>query len=156
MVFVSIAPILLGILHPYKILCLGMTPLAPAIMAVADDSSKVMSWPLNFVAPGQTSPPDASKAEAKLEQDQRYQALKCEVETLPGQVVAVGSFSDASVEPVVRKADRALREVLERDGLQVVPESKSKVVFAQYDAIFSMGKRRGEVWIPLQDGGHPW
>jgi SOUL heme-binding protein len=88
--------------------------------------------------------------------DQRFQALNCEVETLPSQVIAVGSFADASVEPVVRKADRLLRQVLERDGLQVEPDSDSRVTFAQYDAIYSMGKRRGEVWIPLKDGGHPY
>merc|ERR1712087_345249 len=80
------------------------------------------------------------------------------IETLESQVMAVGYFADASMEPVVRMADRKLRECLERDGL--VPEStgdgsEDGVMFAQYDAIFSMGKRRGEVWIPLKDGGHP-
>lgn len=85
-----------------------------------------------------------------------FQMSGCEVETIPSQVVAVGSFTDASVEPVVRKADRQLRSVLQRDGLKVDADSETKVTFAQYDAIFSMGKRRGEVWINLADGGHPW
>ena len=60
------------------------------------------------------------------------------------------------MEPVVRKADRLLREALDRDGLKVETDSKSRVAFAQYDAIYSMGKRRGEVWIELEDGAHPW
>ena len=89
-------------------------------------------------------------------QDNRYQAQNCEVEIIPSQVVAVGSFSDAIVEPVVRKTDRLLREALLRDGLKVEPDSSSRVTFAQYDAVYSMGKRRGEVWVPLQDGGHPY
>ena len=60
------------------------------------------------------------------------------------------------MEPVVRKADRELREYLKRDGLQPSNDSEGLVKFAQYDAIFSMGRRRGEVWIDLEDGGHPW
>ena len=64
--------------------------------------------------------------------------------------------SDASMEPVVRKADRELRELLERDGLAPAENTENMVRFAQYDAIFSMGKRRGEVWIDLSDDGHPF
>lgn len=60
------------------------------------------------------------------------------------------------MEPVVRKADRELREFLTRDGLVPADASDGLVTFAQYDAIFSMGRRRGEVWIDLADDGHPW
>jgi hypothetical protein len=60
---------------------------------------------------------------------------------------------DASMEPVVRKADKELRELLARDGLAPAGDA---LQFAQYDAIFSMGRRRGEVWIDLADDGHPW
>ena len=133
----------------------GLTALTPAIISVLDDSSKVMAWPLSYAAPGQSSPPEVTKALERI-QDKQYQAMGCQVETLPSQVIAVGSFSDACVEPVVRKADRLLREVLQRDGLQAEPNSKSRLMFAQFDAIYSMGKRRGEVWIPLRLGGHPW
>lgn len=63
---------------------------------------------------------------------------------------------DASMEPVVRKADRELRNFLKRDGLVPSEDSDGMVQFAQYDAIFSMGRRRGEVWIDLGDDGHPW
>ena len=132
-----------------------MSALAPAIMTVEDDSTKSMAWPLDFAPPGTTSPPENPKVAEKM-QDNRYVERGCEVELKPSQVIAVGSFSDASMEPVVRKADRLLREALERDGIKAEPDSKSRVTFAQYDAIYSMGKRRGEVWIPLQDGGHPW
>ncbi|CAB9511017.1 soul heme-binding [Seminavis robusta] len=133
----------------------GMTALAPAIMSVEDDSSKSMTWPLEYAPPGQSSPPEVTKAVERAE-DPRFQAMNCQVETFPSQVIAVGSFSDAILEPVVRKADRLLREALDRDGLRVEPGTDSRVTFAQYDAVYSMGKRRGEVWIPLKDGGHPW
>ena len=119
-----------------------------------DESQKTMSWPLAFAAPGQTAPP---AVDAKLA-DKMKQPMwsDCEVKTVPSTVVAVGSFSDASVAPIVRKADKALRESLSRDGISIPESSSSAVKFAQYDAIFSLGKRRGEVWIELEDGGHPW
>ena len=60
------------------------------------------------------------------------------------------------MEPVVRNADRELREFLSRDGLAPSDDSEDLVQFAQYDAIFSMGRRRGEVWVELADDGHPW
>lgn len=68
--------------------------------------------------------------------------------------VAIGSFNDAALEPVVRKCDKELREALKRDGLRC-DESES-VTFAQYDAIYSMGDRRGECWIELNEEGCPW
>jgi len=46
--------------------------------------------------------------------------------------------------------------MLERDGLEALDGSEDQVRFAQYDAIFSMGKRRGEVWIDLAASGHPF
>jgi hypothetical protein len=54
----------------------------------------------------------------------------------------------------VRRADRQLRMALKRDGIFVAPTTP--VMFAQYDAVFSIGQRRGEVWIPLDDDSHPW
>jgi len=134
---------------------IGMNPLSPAIMEVQDEetSDKDMMWPLSFAAPGQDTAPTPKEA---IEKSSDGQWSKCEVVTIPSQVVAVAEFTDASMEPVVRRADRQLRECLKRDGIAVPAKSEDRVMFAQYDAIFSMGKRRGEVWIPLEDGGHPW
>lgn len=130
----------------------GMSPLSPAIMEVPNDTSsdKRMMWPLGYAAPGQET---ASAPEDALAKSQEGTS-SCQVTVLPSRVVAVAEFSDASLEPVVRKADKELRIALERDGLRV-PESTA-VQFAQFDAIHSMGKRRGEVWVDLEDGGHPW
>lgn len=130
----------------------GLNPLAPALMLV-EGNDKIMLWPLRYAAPGESSPKQDSKILSRAEEPEWNSV---EIVTFPERVVAVGSFSDASMEPVVRKADRLLREACERDSLKVDPSSEGEVRFAQYDAIYSMGKRRGEVWIDLADGGHPW
>lgn len=151
----------------------GMNPLAPAIMRVQNSSTsdKTMSWPLAYKPPTDTDKnSEIPIPAAALENAGQGQWRTMKIQKNPSQVVAVGYFADASMEPVVRMADRKLRECLERDGL--VPSSTSGnsgrndaddddeesggVMFAQYDAIFSMGKRRGEVWIELEDNGHPW
>lgn len=131
----------------------GLNPLAPALMTASEDKSKTMLWPLRYANPGETSPTADSKITSKAEAPE-WSAF--EIVTIPERVVAVGSFSDASMEPVVRKADGLLREACSKDGLKVDESSQGQLRFAQYDAIFSMGKRRGEVWINLVDGGHPW
>ena len=132
----------------------GMDPLGPAIMEVetSDVSDKYMMWPLTYAMPGQedVDPPKDAMEKAG---DGQWRTMK--VVNVPGPaVVAVREFTDASMEPVVRKADRELRELLKRDGLVPKDGSEELVRFAQYDAIFSMGQRRGEVWIDL--GEHPW
>lgn len=133
----------------------GVKPLAPALMEVPYDDSaqKTMSWPLGFVAPGSSDLPPVPQS--VLDKSKEPMWSDCEISSVDSTVVAVGSFSDASVAPIVRKADRQLREALSRDGISVPASSSSSVKFAQFDAIFSLGKRRGEVWIEL-DGGHPW
>lgn len=113
-----------------------------------------MSWPLAFAAPGQVSPPAVKQAVLDKVKDPLWSV--CKIETIPSKVVAVGTYADASVPPIVRRADAQLRDVCKRDGLKVAPETENSVKFAQYDAIYSLGKRRGEVWIELEDGGHPW
>jgi len=133
----------------------GMSPLSPALMDIKTDdiSDKYMTWPLTFTSPGESEPPVVKDAVENAGQGQ-WRTMK--VVTTPPTVVAVREFSDASMEPVVRNADRELREMLERDGLEALDGSEDKVRFAQYDAIFSMGKRRGEVWIDLATSGHPF
>ena len=133
----------------------GMSPLSPAMMDVMKDdiSDKFMMWPLTFTQPGDSEPPVPKDAIEKAGEGQ-WRTMR--VADVPPKVVAVREFTDASMEPVVRKADRELRELLERDGLKPSDESENLVRFAQYDAIFSMGRRRGEVWIDLANDGHPF
>ncbi len=133
----------------------GIEPLAPSMMVVPDDDSqKTMSWPLAYAPPGESAP--GSIPQSILDRSKEAIWSDCEIETVGSKVVAVGSFSDATVAPIVRKADKKLRESLKRDGIVPPSGSDSCVQFAQYDAIFSLGKRRGEVWIEIDDDGHPY
>lgn len=47
-----------------------------------------------------------------------------------------------------------LLELLKADGLVPTPESENEYQVAQFDAIFSVGTRRNEVWAVLKE--HPW
>ena len=133
----------------------GMEPLAPSLMVVQDDDSeKTMAWPLAYALPGTETP--GKIPQSILDRSKEAMWSDCEIETVGSKVVAVGSFSDATVAPIVRKADKKLREALKRDGIVPPSGSESFVQFAQYDAIFSLGKRRGEVWIEIDDDGHPY
>lgn len=133
----------------------GIEPLAPSLMVVPnDDSKKSMSWPIVYAAPGESVPQQIPQAILDRSKESLWD--DCEIELVESKVVAVGSFSDASVPPIVRKADKKLRESLKRDGILPPDGSDSFVKFAQYDAIFSLGKRRGEVWIEIDDDGHPY
>lgn len=78
------------------------------------------------------------------------------IQTIPSKVIAVRAFNDVAMGPIVRREDEQLRKILKRDGLMPAKSTQQEVTFAQYDAIFSMGKRRVEVWIELEKGGHPW
>ena len=138
---------------------LGMNPMVPAIMQVNTGTSvttkndvttrKTMMWPLKYALPGETLsiPSDISSLP---ENDDATMVI------VPESVVAIRTFGDAIVEPLVRKVDQQLRASLTRDGLLSERASSSTLTFAQYDAIYSMGERRSEVHIRLEDGAHPW
>ena len=131
----------------------GMNPLSPAIMEVSNSkANKYMNWPLVYQAPGSDAvvvPPQAL--------EKASQSSKLSIETVPERLLAVAIFDDASTEAAVRANGEKLREAMERDGLVAQePEGASFLTFAQYDAVYSMGKRRGEVWITLKDSGNPW
>ena len=126
-------------------------PLSPALIKVFDSASsrqeKTMSWPISFAKPGED---EASIPSTVTDTE------KIKVEKLAGQMMAVIQFDETSTEQAVRKYDSILREYLKRDGLVPI-DGTGKLIFAQYDAIYSLGKRRNEVWIPLDnDGCNPW
>jgi hypothetical protein len=141
----------------------GMDPLAPSICKVwnddyvdeGDGKEKMMMWPLKFALPGEgTDAPPAPPA--AIEKAGSGQWASINVMSQPETIVAIRAFEDAAMGPVVRNADRELRAILKRDGLVAKDGSDQYVVFTQYDAVHSMGKRRSEVWIELKDGGHPF
>jgi SOUL heme-binding protein len=152
-----------------------MNPLSPAIIQVnttnVDNKNmvvKTMTWPIQYALPGETI-----TTLPKLPSD-----APCDVVSIiivPERVVAIRTFNDMIVEPLVRKMDRSLRDCLQRDGLllslsdpgeddidddatndKISQTTTTLLTFAQYDATYSMGERRSEVHIDLQDGTHPW
>mmetsp|Transcript_11918 Transcript_11918/g.22052 ORF Transcript_11918/g.22052 Transcript_11918/m.22052 type:complete len:433 (-) Transcript_11918:55-1353(-) len=139
----------------------GMNPLAPSIMKVYNEDDdkeakdKMMMWPLQYANPGEgsgaPSPPSAAVEKAG---DGQWKSISLASQS--ERTVAVRTFEDAAMGPVVRNADRELRVMLKRDALTPMEGTEEFVVFSQYDAVHSMGKRRSEVWIDLEDGGHPF
>ena len=125
----------------------GLNPLSPAVMTIPSNGKKSMRFPLNFAMPGEDCPPPPKSSEDS--------GGSCTVVSFPERVVAVRTFSGASVEAAVRQTDRELRNLCTTHGLRISEDSRDVLCFAQYDAIFSMGKRRTEVWVDLADN-HPW
>lgn len=124
---------------------------APTVMMISDRHGvreKTMSWPLQYVAPGkslETLPPLPEPTVPRL-------SLK----TVPETVVAVTRFEVAATEPVVRGYTSQLLSDIQRDGLIPSPAAtqSGEVIVGQYDALFSLNKRRNEVWVELSS--HPW
>ena len=77
-------------------------------------------------------------------------------------VVAVSRFEMAATEPVVKGYTLRLLQDLEQDGMKAVKASddgdngkgEDVLTVAQFDALFSLNKRRNEVWLELKE--HPW
>jgi SOUL heme-binding protein len=138
-----------------------MNPMAPAIIQVnstdPDNVIKTMFWPIQYALPNAPQPPIIPTLPDDVPTD------VVSFVTIPESVVAIHTFSDMIVEPLVRKVDRTLRQYLQRDGL-FSPENDDEgeatmtklLTFAQHDAIYSMGERRCEVHVTLPHGTHPW
>ena len=108
---------------------------------------KFMSWPLTFQQPGSTLPP--------LEEFPAATIPSVKIAQRDSVVVAVCRFDVAATEPVARGyTDQLLRDVLADKMKPTEDVSRGVVLVAQYDALFSINKRRNEVWIELED--HPW
>jgi len=133
--------------------------LSPSIIEVASPTDKRMMWPLAYASPTDRDPEATLSAKAKdFSTRAGKEGIDCEVIVIPERVAAVATFSDASVEPIVRRVDSKLRDACRRDGLplNLAGENDGLLRFAQFDAVYTMGKRRGEVWIDLDDEKHPW
>jgi hypothetical protein len=151
----------------------GMNPMAPAIIQVnstdPNNVIKTMFWPIQYVTPNSSQPPPEIP---KLPDDVPSDIVT--IVTVPESVVAIRTFSDMIVEPLVRIVDQTLRQYLQRDGLggeqvgfsttttststttTITITTNKLLTFAQYDAIYSMGERRCEVHVTLPPGTHPW
>eukprot|EP01035_Chromulina_nebulosa_P016963 gene16963-22458_t len=77
---------------------------------------------------------------------------RVDITTSPEQVVAVTRFEVAATEPIVKGYSNQLLSDLTNDGLKA--STNKLLIVGQYDALFSLNKRRNEVWIELDD--HLW
>ena len=124
---------------------------SPTLMTVNDADgkrSKVMSWPLAFAPPGGTAPEPSSIPSPTIS--------KVNIKNMPSAVFAVSRFEIAATEPVVRGYTKQLLQDLSMDGLVASETAKlgNQYIVGQYDALFSLNKRRVEVWVKLES--HPW
>ena len=124
---------------------------SPTVMTISDENdgsrSKSMLWPIKFVLPGETLTLDGVSEPT---------IPKVSIVNKPSFVVAVARFQVAASEPVVRGFTAQLLRDISADKLVAVPGSSadSNCTVCQYDALFSLNKRRNEVWVELAD--HPW
>jgi len=130
---------------------------SPILVDVQKSGRKIMSWPVTYSLPNTIQQQQQQQKEILNNPWKGTFPYDCiSIVSIPSTVVAIGIYEDASVEPIVRKVDQEVRVALARDGLIPSNTSNGSIRFAQYDAVYSMGTRRGEVWIDLEHGGHPW
>ena len=109
-----------------------------------------MRWPMAVPALQDATPPQPSERMDNF----------CSLDLNPSRVVAVLRFSDPTTEPTVRGYRRALRSG-DADGLTAAEgegngDEGYQFRLAQFDALNSFGARRSEIWVDLDEGGHPW
>lgn len=138
----------------------GMDPLAPTIIDVDREGAKFMAWPLVYSLSAKASREELIQMLPPMVQEKINDPswAGCVVTKVASQTVAVKTFTEACAEPVIRKEMMAIKNILLRDDLMPsnVPLDNGALKFAQFNAIYTMGKRRSEVWIPLTDGEHLW
>jgi hypothetical protein len=109
--------------------------------------TKVMTWPLQFALPGRPLPDPSTLPEPTIP--------RVTIKKSPGMVVAVKRFELPATEPNVRGFTGNLLREVQADGLTPSDAALAgDCVIGQFDALFSLNKRRNEVWVELVD--HPW
>jgi len=98
-----------------------------------NSDSKIMSWCIGY-GDDPSIPPSIQTS---------LQSFSATIQTSPERTVAVLNIPEATPN-TVKTAEQQLIKYLETDGL--TPSPSSSLVFAQYDEVFKMGKRRVEVW----------
>ena len=123
---------------------------SPTVMRITDEQGKRikrMTWPLAFALPGGGLPSIDSFPEPDV--------AKIKIKESESVVVAVLRFEVPATEPVVRGFTGNLIRYCEADGLEVSDKAKQgECQIGQYDALFSLNKRRNEVWVELAN--HCW
>ena len=123
----------------------------------AGKREKLMTWPMKFAIPGEALPdPSTALPEPTINNVDRCDT-SVDGKGPFGKTYAILRFERAATEPVCRGFSRELLRDIKADGLvpvdsQSTPEGE--IIAAQFDALFSLNKRRNEIWIELED--HDW
>ena len=138
---------------------MSVPPDSRSMQQIRDDSldlkqsenPKVMRWPMAVPALQDATPPQPSERMDNF----------CSLDLNPSRVVAVLRFSDPTTEPTVRGYHALLKKYLDADGLTAAEgegngDEGYQFRLAQFDALNSFGARRSEIWVDLDEGGHPW
>jgi hypothetical protein len=119
-------------------------------MKITDENNKrvkKMRWPLIFASPGISLP--------TIDDLPKPLVSKIKIRAEEAKIYAVLRFDVPATEAVVRGYTRNLIQYVQDDGLTPSQASKDgDCIIGQYDALFSLNKRRNEVWVGLD--AHPW
>jgi len=130
-----------------------ISPFVPSIITVPRTTSssekkrlqdKVMRWPLTIVS----SSSNQNHAGGNKNNIPEPSTNAISIDAQPEFVVAVLRFTSAATADSVAYYTKQLEVILARDGLR--PLSNDLFTVAQFDAIFSVGDRRNEIWIPIE------
>lgn len=123
---------------------------SPTLMRIDDSSgkrTKVMTWPMAFGLPGEAPAGPETLPEPTIN--------RVDLKSKEGIVVAVTRFDLAATEPIVRGFTAQLMSDIKNDGMTPSDAAEGgECIVGQFDALFSLNKRRNEVWVELVD--HPW
>mmetsp|Transcript_26720 Transcript_26720/g.35105 ORF Transcript_26720/g.35105 Transcript_26720/m.35105 type:complete len:398 (+) Transcript_26720:41-1234(+) len=124
-----------------------LQPLTPSLLSITrDGKKKSMEWPLQFLMPfekdfGGKVPPKAGSERISFKEAE-------------SKVYAVLVFDSPTTQEFVTYWNSELEKAIKKDNLVAEKGSENLYYLAQYDAIFSLQKRRNEVWVPLEV--HDW
>jgi len=126
---------------------------------VASSLTKKMHWPLQLLSTSDPLPQDAGGDDGQVASSSSSSSPAAAVGLveIPPTVYAVKTFSEPLTEDTVEAMHYELMAQLKKEGLRPKEDDESalgKRIFVQFDELYSLGDRRNEVWIPLED--HLW
>jgi hypothetical protein len=127
---------------------------APTLMFISDDKKtgsrrKKMTWPLAFDSPINPLPEPSTLPEPTVP--------RITLQRRPGKLYAIGAFQLPATEVNCRTFTSYLLRDMQADGLKPVPEAlDGDIIVGQFDALFSLNKRRVEVWAEIENDGAMW
>ena len=124
----------------------------PTLMFISDNEAKRvkrMTWPVAFDSPINPLPELSFLPEPTIP--------RVTLHRRPGKVYAVGSFQLPATEVNCRTFFSYLLRDIQADGLKPTQAAiDGEIIVGQFDALFSLNKRRVEVWAEVEDDGGAW